>query len=297
MLVIEERNELWVGSGNQIVIVDLQSRNIVEHLKATKHDKDQNSLLSLLCTDGKTKVWSSLWKSSLVTEWDIQSREKMYEYFCSEENSLGAGVRYKYGTFSCLIRQPSLVEISEMKEKEKKEEFLVNNRVVADSLYKRPSLRFPTRTYIRNKSSASSTSSSLYDSFNSNDKGKYMFNQTVTSLRLSGDILWVGRTSGDILGIDYLTGHVISVLGSDNLKLFGDEKRYIQSMVVMDTNRLAACVRIQQWKAKRKSLIPSLSSVDGKSKEKFQILVFDTWSRDQIMNFNERSREIYNEQL
>ena len=90
---------------------------------------------------------------------------------------------------------------------------------------------------------------------------------------------------------------MISVLGSDNLKLFGDEKRYIQSMVVMDTNRLAACVRIQQWKAKRKSLIPSLSSVDGKSKEKFQILVFDTWSRDQIMNFNERSREIYNEQL
>lgn len=297
MVVIEERNELWVGSGNQIVIVDLQSRNIVDHLKATKHDKDKSSLLSSICTDGTTKVWSSLWKSSLVTEWDIQSREKTYEYYCSEENSLGVGVRYRYGTFSCLIRQPSLGEIPEMKEKEKKEEFLVNNRVVADSLYKRPSLRFPTRTYIRNKSSASSTSSSLYDSFNSSDQRKSMFNQTVTSLRFSGNVLWVGRTSGDILGIDYVTGHVISILGSDHLKLFGDEKRYVQSMVVMETNRLAACVRIQQWRAKRKSLIPSLPSVDGRFKEKFQILVFDLWSRDQILDFNERSCEIFNDQL
>ena len=296
MVITRQQKELWVGSGNQIVVVDILSRKVVERLTTVEQNKDQSTLLSSMCTDGEQKVWTSLWKLDLVTEWDIQSRAKTYEYYCSEKNVLGAAVRYRSGTFPCLIRQPSLVEVPEVKKvKEKKEEFLANNRVVVESLYKRPSLRFPTRVYIRSKSSASSTSS-LYDSNHFTGIRKSTPRRTVTSIRYAGNILWVGRTSGDILAIDYVTGHVVTVLGTDELKLLGDENRYVQSMVLMATNKLAACIRSQPLKGKRKSLIPT-KCLDERQKESFQILVYDLWSRDQLLGFNERSREIFNDQL
>lgn len=286
MVILEKRKELWVGSGNQIVIVDIHSRVVLKRLSVTDRH-EQTALLSLLCTDGETKVWSSLWKHSLVTEWNVQSREKTYEYYCSEKHALGVGVRYKAGTFSCSIRQLS-VEIPE----QVNEEPLISNsrRMVEESLFKRPSLRFPTRTYMRNKSSTSSSTSSLYNLTSSEAAS---FNRAVTSLQLVGNVLWVGRTSGDVLALDYTTGHVTTILGKDKLRLLGNEKRCVQSMVSLASNSLAICVRMKPKKEKRRTSVPVPFLYERK--EHFQILVYNVLSNDQLLLFNERSREIFDE--
>ena len=110
MTITNNGKELWVGSGNQIVVFDLKSRSITAHLKIAKKE---NSLASVMCSNGCNTVWTSIWKSGYITEWDVNKRTKVYEYYCSNDNPLDTMVRFKSGTFDGLQRLPSLDECNE----------------------------------------------------------------------------------------------------------------------------------------------------------------------------------------
>ena len=301
MTITNNKTELWVGSGNCIVVLNIQTREVIDRFNVTKLG-DQNSLISVMCGNGENTVWTSLWKSGFVTQWDVKKRNKTFEYYCSEDKPLHQGVRYQSGTFNNLFRQPTVeerdqnVKVQSSTGQEMRAFGSKNNRLAEDTLYKRPSLRFPTRTYVRHKSSTTSTSSSL-DEFTSNSTSKRnnMFNKTVTSLRFVKNMLWIGRTNGDVIVIDYVTGYVTGVLADDHLKLLGNDNRYIQSMVPMETDsKMTACVRIRNDARGRRSLVPNLS-LERKQKECYQILVYDIWSSDQFNQFNDKVQEIFNE--
>jgi len=302
MTITNNKKELWIGSGNQIVIFDLKSRFITAHLKIAKNVNLRNSLASLMCSDGVNTVWTSIWKSGYITEWDVKRRTKVYEYYCSDKSPLNTMVQFKADTFAGLQRAPSLEERNEQVTGNTHKNGGATSSMRKDdlaeaSLYKRPSLQFPSRTYVRHPSSGSKMSSTQYDaditSQLEKDKVKHMFNSFVTSMRHTPGLLWMGRTCGDILIIDLVTGHVTTVLADDNLRLLGEDNRYVQSMVPMEgPDKMVACVRNRTNGGQRRSLVPA-QSLENKQKESYQILVFNRFTRECLVDFNERVHQIF----
>ena len=80
-----KNSELWIGSGSLIVIVDPQSNAIKERIQTTHKT---NRLISWMTSDGMNNVWTSERGISLVVQWDVVSRTKLFEFQCNNDNPL-----------------------------------------------------------------------------------------------------------------------------------------------------------------------------------------------------------------
>ena len=81
----QNKTELWVGSGSLIVIVDPQTNTIKEHIETTSKT---NRLISLMTSDGVSNVWTCERGMSLVVQWDVASRTKLFEFQCNNDSPL-----------------------------------------------------------------------------------------------------------------------------------------------------------------------------------------------------------------
>ncbi|XP_066918410.1 leucine-rich repeat serine/threonine-protein kinase 1-like isoform X2 [Clytia hemisphaerica] len=83
MSLTRNNTELWVGSGSLIVIVDPHSNTIKEHIETTIRT---NRLISLMTSDEFDNMWTCERGMSFVTQWDVASRTKLWEFQCNIEN-------------------------------------------------------------------------------------------------------------------------------------------------------------------------------------------------------------------
>jgi len=85
MCLTKNSTELWVGSGNMIVILNPESLTIIDRIQALKTTR---SLISSLVTNNKY-IWSADWKNANIVQWCVATRQKLYTFKCNIENPLG----------------------------------------------------------------------------------------------------------------------------------------------------------------------------------------------------------------
>lgn len=85
MTFTRNNTELWVGSGNMIIIINPDTYEILEQIQALRMKK--HHLISCMATDGSS-VWLSDRKSSIITQWDVETRTKLLKLQCNMENPL-----------------------------------------------------------------------------------------------------------------------------------------------------------------------------------------------------------------
>ena len=122
----QNKSELWVGSGSLIVIVDPLTNAIKEHISTTTKT---NRLISLMTSDGSKNVWTCERGMSLVVQWDVVSRTKLFEFHCKDESPLN---HFLVG----MTRSDSLMSEDAFVMEEKP-----NEKVIADILGLQPTPR------------------------------------------------------------------------------------------------------------------------------------------------------------
>ncbi|XP_047142009.1 leucine-rich repeat serine/threonine-protein kinase 1 isoform X1 [Hydra vulgaris] len=84
MVLTQFNTELWVGSGNKIVVVDPLSLKIIECIEALR---TRHSLITAMVTD-ESNVWITYRRSSIVTQWCVNTRCLLYSFQCNSLNPL-----------------------------------------------------------------------------------------------------------------------------------------------------------------------------------------------------------------
>ena len=128
----EHKSELWVGSGSLIVIVDPHTNAIKEQIETTTKT---NRLISLMTSDGTKNVWTCERGMSLVAQWDVASRTKLFEFHCKDEsplNQLLVGMHH---------RSDSLITEDVFVDEKPNEKTPPNEKVIADILDLQPTPR------------------------------------------------------------------------------------------------------------------------------------------------------------
>ena len=85
MVFTKNGKELWAASGNCIAIIDIETLSVAEQIKVFALHR---WLISHLVTDG-TRVWSIDRKSSIIYQWDVETRRKCYKFDCDIQNAAG----------------------------------------------------------------------------------------------------------------------------------------------------------------------------------------------------------------
>ena len=91
MTFTKNNKELWVGSGNVIVIIQPDTFEIIKRIKALKSPR---ALISSMVSDG-IYVWTTDRKTSVVIQWNIETREHVFKFQCNVENPLNRNLILK----------------------------------------------------------------------------------------------------------------------------------------------------------------------------------------------------------
>lgn len=94
MVLTRNQTELWIGSGNMIVIVDPNTYAIIDHIEAAKPNRQALAITS----DGVNYVWNCERSMSFIVQWDVETRSKMCEYQCNIERPLDQTLHGKVGS-------------------------------------------------------------------------------------------------------------------------------------------------------------------------------------------------------
>ena len=85
MTLTRFNTELWVGSGNMMVIVNPESLTVTERIKVLRTAR---SLITAIVTD-EENVWVADRRSSIITQWCVKTRSLLYSFRCDGLHPLG----------------------------------------------------------------------------------------------------------------------------------------------------------------------------------------------------------------
>jgi len=78
MVFTKNGKELWTASGNSIAIIDAQNLQLIQQIRVFSLARQ---MVTQLVTDGN-RVWSIDRKSSIVYQWDVETRTKQFKFDC-----------------------------------------------------------------------------------------------------------------------------------------------------------------------------------------------------------------------
>lgn len=107
MTITRNNKELWVGSSDTIVIVNLMDdvHDICARLKSCPNS---NSIVSCMVGDGERHVWVCNWRNTFVVKWDVEMRTRVCEYQCNVINPLNEVLLTEVGTGKSIVEQRAL---------------------------------------------------------------------------------------------------------------------------------------------------------------------------------------------
>ena len=78
MVFTKKGQELWAASGNSIAIIDVQNLQLIGQIRVFSLVRQ---FVTQLISDGE-RVWTVDKKSSIVYQWDVQTRKKLFKFDC-----------------------------------------------------------------------------------------------------------------------------------------------------------------------------------------------------------------------